>query len=138
MAKNPHTEEITKETARLFEEAYKIEPESAHMTFHGSTGTEKEKQASLKLIISGEHRKRCDAGDASDKLRKILMRLRMLGDLLDISNDGQSPDEETAWVAGGLIWDWVKDAEKARGVLSDRWDDLEDSKLQNWRESYHD
>ncbi len=138
MTDNNHTEEIRKETARLFKKAYKVEPESAHMTFHGSTGNEKEKQASLKHIISGEHGKRIGAGDASDKLRKLLMRLRMLGDLLDISNDGQSPDEETVWVAGGLIWDWVNEAEQARSLLSDRWGELEDSKLQGWRETCHD
>ena len=70
------------------------------------------------------------AGDATEKLRKSLMRLRMLGDLLDITNDEQSPDEESVWVAGGLIWEWAEEARKAGRVLEDRWSELEDSKLE--------
>ena len=127
MTDNNHTEEISKEVARLFKEAHKIEPGRAELVVHSSLyATDEEKRDLLKNVISGEFSAGMKAGDATDKLRKSLMQLRMLGDLLDIANDGQSPDEETVWVAGGLIWEWAEEARKAGRVLEDRWSDLED------------
>ncbi len=126
MTDNNHTEEITEEVARLFKKAHRIEPIAADCIFLGSVrATEEEKRDQLKNIISGEYTKYSDASDASDKLRKILMRLRMLGELLDITNEGPSPDEETVWVAGDTILQWTEEAEEARSLLSDRWGDLE-------------
>ena len=139
MTDNNHAEEIGKEVARLFKEAHKIEPGRAEWVVHNSShATDKEKRDLLKNVISGEFSATMKAGDASEKLGKLLMRLRMLGDLLDIANDGESPDEESVWVAGGLIWEWADEARKAGRVLSDRWGELEDSKLQGWRETCHD
>ena len=126
MTDNNHTEEIGKEVERLFKKAHQIEPVAAEGIFYGSLrATEEEKRDQLKNIISGEYTKYSDADDASDKLRKILMRLRMLGELLDITNEGPSPDEETVWVAGDTILQWTEEAEEARSLLSDRWSDLE-------------
>lgn len=126
MTENNHTNETSKEVARLFKEASEIEPGRAELVVHGSLyATDEEKRDQFKNIISGEFSARMKAGDATDKLRKSLMRLRMLGDLLDIANDEQSPDEESVWVAGGLIWEWAEEAHKARRVLADRWSELE-------------
>lgn len=129
MTGNNHTEEIGKEVARLFKEAHKIEPGRAELVVHSSLcATDEEKRDLLKNVISGEFSAAMKAGDATDKLRKSLMRLRMLGDLLDISNDGQSLDEESVWVAGSLIWEWADEARKAGRVLEDRWLELEHRK----------
>ncbi len=126
MTDNNHTEEITEEVERLFKEAHQIEPVAAEGIFYGSLrASEEEKRDSLKNIISGEYTKYSDACDASDKLRKLLMRLRMLGELLDITNEGPSPDEETIWVAGDTILQWTEEAEEARSLLADRWSELE-------------
>lgn len=119
-------EEITEEVARLFKKAHRIEPLAAECTYYGSTRGDDFKRDQLKEIISGEYGKRVKAGDASDSLRKILMRLHMLGDLLDITNAAESPpDEETVWIAGDTILLWVGEAEEARSLLADRWGDLE-------------
>ncbi len=125
MTDNNHTEEIQ----TLFKKAHKIEPGAADMAFHGSTGTEEEKRESLKEIISGEYEKRCSAGDASNNLRKTLMRLHMLGDLLEITDETDPPTEQTVWVAGDTILQWTEEAEEARSLLADRWSDLENFKL---------
>ena len=131
MTDNNHTEEMKKEVERLFKEASDIEPGRAELVVHSSLcATDEEKRDQLKTIISGEFSAKMKAGDATEKLRKSLMRLRMLGDLLDITNDEQSPDEESVWVAGGLIWEWAEEARKAGRVLEDRWSELEDSKLE--------
>ena len=124
MTKIKHREEISKEVARLFKEASEIEPGRAEFVVHGSLqATDEEKRGQLKEIISGDFSARMKAGEATDILRKNLMRIRMLGDLLDIAE--QSPDQESAWVAGSVIWDWAEEAHKARRVLADRWSDLE-------------
>ena len=123
MADNNHSEGI--EGLKLFEEAYQIEPVAAECVLAGTRSCTEEKRDQLKEIISGEYGKRVNADDASIKLRKLLMRLRMLGELLDITNDGQSPDEETVWVAGDTILQWTEEAEEARSLLADRWSDLE-------------
>ncbi len=118
--------ETRKEALRLFKEAHQIEPIAAECVYAGSTRSEEEKRHLLKEIISGEYGSRVKAGDASDSLRKILMRLHMLGDLLDITNTAESPpDEETVWVAGDTILLWAEEAEEARSLLADRWGDLE-------------
>lgn len=129
MTGNNHTEEIGKEVARLFKEAHKIEPGRAELVVHSSLcATDEEKRDLLKNVISGEFSAAMKAGDATDKLRKSLMRLRMLGDLLDIINDEQTPDEESVSVAGSLIWEWADEARKAGRVLEDRWLELEHRK----------
>ena len=126
MTDNNHTEEITEEVTRLFKKAHRIEPIAADCIFLGSVrATEEEKRDQLKNIISGEFTKYSNADDATMKLRKILMRLRMLGELLDITNEGPSPDEETIWVAGDTILQWTEEAEEARSLLADRWSELE-------------
>ena len=126
MSDNNHTEGISQEVARLFKEAYQIEPIAAECTYYGSTRGEEVKLQQLKEIISGEYGSRVKASDASENLRKILMRLHMLGDLLDITNTAESPpDEETVWVAGDTILLWAEEAEEARSLLADRWGDLE-------------
>ena len=126
MTDNNHTEEITEEVERLFKEAHRIEPIAADCIFLGSVrATEEEKRDQLNNIISGEYGSRVNADRASIKLRKLLMRLRMLGELLDITNEGPSPDEETVWVAGDTILQWTEEAEEARSLLEDRWSELE-------------
>ncbi|MCH9026580.1 MAG: hypothetical protein IIA05_05625 [Proteobacteria bacterium] len=125
MTDNNHTEGISQEVARLFKKAHKIEPIAAECALYRATSGE-EKRHALKEIISGEYWKRADADDASDNLRKILMRLHMLGDLLDITNTAESPpDEETVWIAGDTILLWVGEAEEARSLLADRLGALE-------------
>ena len=122
---NNHTEGISQEVARLFKKAHQIEPIVAECALYRATSSE-EKRYALKEIISGEYGSRVKAGDASDNLRKILMRLHMRGDLLDITNTAESPpDEETVWVAGDTILLWAEEAEEARSLLADRWGDLE-------------
>ena len=127
MTDNNHTEEIGKEVARLFKEAHKIEPGRAEWVVHNSLhATDKEKRDLLKNVISGEFSATMKAGDASEKLDQLLMRLRMLGDLLDTtSGSSMDPDPSTMGVAGGLIWEWTEEARKARSLLAGRWSDLE-------------
>ncbi len=129
MTEGNHTEEIRKEVARLFKEAHKIEPGRAELVVHSSLcATDEEKRDLLKNVISGEFSAGMKAGDATDKLRKNLMRLRMLGDLLNITGEEQSTDEESVWFAGDLIWEWDDEAHKAGRVLEDRWSELEHRK----------
>ncbi len=131
MTDNNHSEETSKDAASLFKDAHKIDPVAAEGAFFGSTRSEEWKRGQLKNIISGEFTKYSKADDATNKLHKILMRLRMLGDLLEITSGAESPpDEETVWVAGDTILDWVGDAEEARSLLEDRWRELESGRRQ--------
>ena len=99
------------------------------MVHNSSHATDKEKRDLLKNVISGEFSATMKAGDASEKLDQLLMRLRMLGDLLDTtSGSSMDPDPSTMGVAGGLIWEWADEARKAGRVLEDRWSELEHRK----------
>ena len=126
MTDNNHTEEIGKEVARLFKEASQVDTKEADDILHRLGISEDERRAAFNDVISGELEKRIKAADASEKLGKLLMRLRMLGDLLDTtSGSSMDPDPSTMGVAGGLIWEWAEEARKARGLLAGRWSDLE-------------
>ena len=129
MTDNNHTEEIGKEVARLFKEASEIDSKVADDILRRLGISEDERRAAFNDVISGELEKRIKAADASEKLGKLLMRLRMLGDLLDITSDSSmDPDPSTMGVAGGLIWEWTDEARKAGRVLEDRWSELEHRK----------
>ena len=122
MTDNNRSEEI----ARLFKEASQVDSKAADDILHRLGISEDERRAAFKDVISGEHEKRIKAIHASEKLDQLLMRLRMIGNLLDTLSDSMELDPSTIGSAGGLIWEWVWEARKARDVLASRWKALED------------